>query len=76
MKKTQELNDSELDKAAAGGDPATPSPVCPRCYMDDDRAISFAVSLLRPERLTDQLCFRTERSLANLIPVEVVRYDV
>ena len=44
--------------------------------MDDDRAVSFAISLLRPERLTDQLCFRTERSLANLIPVEVVRYDV
>ena len=44
--------------------------------MDDDRAISFAVSLLHPERLTDQLCFRTERSLSNLVPVEVIRYDV
>jgi hypothetical protein len=44
--------------------------------MDDDRAISFAVSLLRPERLTDQLCFHSEKSLANLIPVGVVRYDV
>ena len=44
--------------------------------MDDERAISFAISQLRPERLTDQLCFRTEKSLANLTPVEVIRYDV
>ena len=44
--------------------------------MDDERAISFAVSMLRPERLTDQLCFRTEKSLENLTPVEVIRYAV
>lgn len=44
--------------------------------MDDERAIAFAVSQLRPERLTDQLCFRTEKSLANLTLVEVLRYDV
>ena len=44
--------------------------------MDDERAIAFAISQLRPERLTDQLCFRTERSLADLTLEEVLRYDV
>ena len=44
--------------------------------MDDDRAIEFAISQLRPDRLTDQLCFRSEVSVQTLEPIEVYRYDV
>ncbi|MBO4915996.1 MAG: DUF3990 domain-containing protein [Oscillospiraceae bacterium] len=44
--------------------------------MDDDRAIEFAISQLRPDRLTDQLCFRSEASVHTLEPIEVYRYDV
>ena len=44
--------------------------------MDDDRAIEFAISQLRPDRLTDQLCFRSTTGVANLKPIEVYRYDV
>ena len=44
--------------------------------MDDDRAIEFAISQLRPDRLTDQLCFRSEASVQALEPIEVYRYDV
>ncbi len=44
--------------------------------MDDDRAIEFAISQLRPDRLTDQICFRNEASVKALEPIEVYRYDV
>ena len=44
--------------------------------MDDERAIAFAVSQLRPDRLTDQLCFRGAVSIKHLESIEVYRYDV
>lgn len=44
--------------------------------MDDDRAIEFAISQLRPDRLTDQLCFRSETSIQTLELIEVYCYDV
>ena len=44
--------------------------------MDDSRAIDFAVSQLRPDRLTDQFCFRTATGIKNLEPIGVYRYDV
>jgi len=35
-----------------------------------------AIGLLKPERLSDQICFRTERSLAMLKKMGARRYDV
>ena len=43
---------------------------------DDEQAIAFAISRLRSDRLTDQLCFRSEASLKTLEAIEVYRYDV
>ena len=44
--------------------------------LDDSAAISFAVSRLRPDRLTDQYCFRSERGVSALEFMEAYRYDV
>ena len=44
--------------------------------VDDERAIDFAVSRLRPDRLTDQICFRSDAGVRTLEPIEVYHYDV
>ena len=44
--------------------------------LDDPNAISFAVSRLRTDRLTDQFCFRSEHGIQALECMEVYRYDV
>lgn len=39
-------------------------------------SVEIAKSLLLPDRLKDQYCFRTERAVSCLEPLEVVRYEL
>ena len=42
----------------------------------EQRSVDFAISLLMPERLSNQVCFKTEKSLACLKKVGATRYDI
>lgn len=42
----------------------------------EKRAVDFAISLLMPERLSDQACFKTKKSLECLEKVGATRYDI
>ena len=42
----------------------------------EERAVDFAISLLMPERLSNQVCFKTEKSLACLQKEGATRYDI
>ena len=42
----------------------------------EQRSVDFVIGLLMPERLSNQVCFKTERSLACLEKVGATRYDI
>ena len=44
--------------------------------VNDESSIRIAISQLLPERLKDQYCFLTEKSIACLESLRVERYEV